>query len=68
MCVQALSYKGDSPPKAHNYQWNAFWLSTVHHDKSSLHVSNDFVPVPHLLGDFVVQTYQYACRAYHIKR
>ena len=65
--MQALSYKEDSP-KASNCQWNGFWLPVAHDDKSSLRISNNSILVPHMLGDLAVQTYQYACRAYHNKR
>ena len=70
ICVQALSHQGDSP-KATNCQWNAFWLSDdqgFYQHKSSLHIGSDFIPVPDMLRDTAVQTYYYACRAYHVKR
>ena len=65
--MQALNYKGDSP-KTSNCQWNAFWLPVAHDNKPTLHISNNSIPVPHVLGDLVIQTYHYACRAYHNKR
>lgn len=67
MCIQALSCKKD-PADINKDQWNAFWLSAIHCDRSSLYVSDNSVPVPHILDDFAVPIYHYACRAYHVKR
>ena len=67
MCIQALGCKKD-PAEISSHQWNAFWLSDAHWDKSSLYVSNNSVPAPHLLDDLAVPIYHYACRAYHLKR
>lgn len=67
MYIQALGCKKDTA-EVNSHQWNAFWLSSVHHDKSSLYISNNSIPVPHLLNDLTIPIYHYACRAYHAKR